>query len=83
MSEEKKPVEFYEGMELPEEYRPKEMDRGTQTFWIVGAIVLAVAVFVYFQTRLPADDPHAKCQTLFGMDNSCKLANPDGYYYRN
>ena len=52
----------------PEE---KPMTRRAQTQWIVGAILAGIAVFTYFETRLPASDPRAKCQLLIGMDGHC------------
>lgn len=55
--------------QLPEE---KPMSRRTQTQWVVGTILAGIAVFVYFETRLPASDPRSECQTIFGMDQVCR-----------
>lgn len=73
VSDEKKdePVEFYEGMEMPKRFQSGDMSRGTQTFWIVAAILAVGLVILYFQTRLPDGHPYKQCETLFGQDTHC------------
>ena len=50
----------------------KPMSRGTQTAWIVAAILaVGVGAFAYAETRLPAGHRNQECQRWYGVDQWC------------
>lgn len=51
----------------------QDMTRHTQTWLIIAAMALALWPVLYYVTRLPASNPYAKCQVIFGpMDRKCE-----------
>lgn len=49
----------------------KEMTRGQQTAWIVGAMALAAGGWLYYDTRLPDGHKDKSCQRIFGVSKEC------------
>lgn len=51
------------------------MSRGVMTAWICGTLLLLGFGGLYFATRMDPMERNAECQTTFGMDQDCVLAN--------
>lgn len=53
----------------------QDMSRAQMTVWICATLMVLGAGGLYFGTRMHPMERDAECQTLFGMDKDCQLAN--------
>lgn len=62
---------FGRGGPVPER---KEMTRGQQTAWIIGAIVLVALFALNYVKTHDASDPYARCNGIIPQGSECRAA---------